>query len=142
MKVFNYLLFLFVLVILYLGLQPTPIEKTYFSEMEKQEEKPEKLLPNDWMYMQRAFPTGKIDKAVYRKAKNIGQRLRQTPNPERNDRFEKTWSPAGSNNIGGRVSALAMPNSNPNKIYAGVASGGIFLLKMQVKTGFQSSMMP
>lgn len=127
MKVFNYLLFLFVLVILYLGLQPTSIEKTYFSEMEKQEEKPEKLLPNDWMYMQRAFPTGKIDKAVYRKAKNIGQRLRQTPNPERNDRFEKAWSPAGSTNIGGRVSTLAMPNSNPNKIYAGVASGGIFL---------------
>ena len=125
MKIFNYLLLAFVAIALVLGLLPSSNESN--SRAESFEEKRDKLEPNDWLYFQRAFPNGKIDKRVYRAAKNIGLRMRAQPNAARNTLYTQAWQVEGPFNIGGRISAIAMPNSDSNKIYAGAASGGVFL---------------
>ena len=78
-----------------------------------------------WWYSQRAYPYDLIPKGSFEKAsKYVKQTLNKgksisdvTPNP---------WISLGPTNIGGRVLALAVDPSNPNIIWAGSASGGLW----------------
>jgi len=78
-----------------------------------------KKLPHDFMFMQRAFPTGKIrtDAAeLGRKWKR--QKSRQSLNIN--------WDLVGPLNIGGRITDIEIPIDEADTYFVGAASGGIF----------------
>ncbi len=76
-------------------------------------------LPHDFMFMQRAYPTGKIrtdarPKAIAWKKQQPGQRQ------------SNLWEAVGPLNIGGRITDIEIPNDHADIYYVGAASGGIF----------------
>lgn len=83
------------------------------------EERGEKY-PFDLMFMQRAYPSGEISTAAYSEAI---QWKRQAAN--RNTANE-VWQFSGPLNIGGRITDIEIPSSQPDVYYVGAASGGIF----------------
>lgn len=80
--------------------------------------------PSDWLYCQRAYPTGKIDRAAYYSA--IRQKQRTMDLMQQSRTPMPTWEYRGPDNIGGRITDLAIHPSDHNTIYAGAASGGLF----------------
>ena len=83
----------------------------------------DKRVPNEWMYAQRAYPQGKIDKQAYLDALRYKQGLIQNNSTEN---FTEVWEFKGPTNVGGRVSDLEVPVNSTETIYVGTASGGIF----------------
>ena len=82
-----------------------------------------RMVPEDWFYQQRAFPSGKIDRAAYQRARaDMARHNRKTSNL----RGVSTWNPVGPLNIGGRITDLEMWPDDQQTILAGTASGGIF----------------
>lgn len=81
---------------------------------------PEKA-PNDWLYMQRAFPYGLIDTRAYFKA--IADKKTKFSNT---GRFNAEWKFCGPTNQSGRITDIEMTQGFPQTIYVGSASGGIF----------------
>jgi photosystem II stability/assembly factor-like uncharacterized protein len=77
--------------------------------------------PNDWFFQQRAFPYQEINY----EARTAAWQQAQTARQALASRGEG-WVFEGPLNIGGRISAIAMPLSDMQTIYAGAASGGIF----------------
>ena len=78
-------------------------------------------LPNDWMGYQRTYPHGKIKQSHYLTALKDAQSLH---NNSVNRDLE--WELLGPTNIGGRITDLASHPSEPEIIYVGAASGGIY----------------
>lgn len=79
--------------------------------------------PNDWFYMQRAFPYQQINQEAYFEAARQAWKMKQESFSLRES---DPWELAGPLNIGGRISAVAMHSENTETIYVGAASGGIF----------------
>ena len=77
--------------------------------------------PNDWFFLQRAFPYQEINYEA-RNAAWMQSKVVRRANPDRGE----GWAFEGPVNTGGRISAIAMPPSDWQTIYAGAASGGIF----------------
>lgn len=77
--------------------------------------------PNDWFFRQRAYPYSEINYAARTAAWQQSQLFRKA-----NAIRGEGWLFEGPLNIGGRISAIAMPASSVTTIYAGAASGGIF----------------
>ena len=79
--------------------------------------------PNEWFFMQRAFPKGEINNEVYIQSLKAAKTLK-------NEQFAKNdsslWEFAGPLNIGGRLTDVEMHPSDMQTIYAAAASGGIF----------------
>ncbi len=81
----------------------------------------DKKYPSDYMYMQRAYPKGKIDLKAYQNA------LKSTQiNTSVHKDYTNPWLSQGPDNISGRITDIEMPYDNQDIIYAGSASGGIF----------------
>lgn len=78
--------------------------------------------PNDWFFLQRAFPYSEINY----EARNEAFFSYQGKKAEASVIRGEGWVFEGPVNIGGRISALAMPEDDIQTIYAGAASGGIF----------------
>ena len=76
--------------------------------------------PNDWFFLQRAFPYSEINYEGRALAWTQSQKLRNNSL----DRGEG-WILKGPENIGGRISALAI-TPDGQTVFAGAASGGIF----------------
>lgn len=75
-----------------------------------------------WYFEQRAYPVGSIPIDWREKAlQNIERK-----NLPKNTKSLLSWTSVGPHNIGGRVRAIAISNSNPNLVYASSVSGGIF----------------
>jgi len=91
------------------------------SYQDKKTETAVKKAPNDWFFLQRAFPYPEINYEARQLAWEQSQKIRH----ERVVRG-KGWVFKGPLNIGGRISAVAMDPSDMQTIYAGAASGGIF----------------
>ncbi len=96
---------------------------TIFSCSRPEEEREDRLFPNDWFYMQRAYPTGRINHEAYVKAIHRAAQMR---NQSISRTMTGTWEFRGPLNIGGRISAVAMHPSDMETIFAGAASGGVF----------------
>jgi photosystem II stability/assembly factor-like uncharacterized protein len=83
----------------------------------------ESVKPNEWFFMQRAFPQGEINHEVYLQSLKAAKSLK-------NDRLNKNdssvWAFAGPLNIGGRLTDVEMHPSDMETIYAAAASGGVF----------------
>jgi photosystem II stability/assembly factor-like uncharacterized protein len=78
--------------------------------------------PNDWFFLQRAFPYGEINYEA-----RITAYLESQAALAKTDYSDgEGWVLGGPVNIPGRISALAMHPGNMEVIYAGTASGGIF----------------
>jgi photosystem II stability/assembly factor-like uncharacterized protein len=79
--------------------------------------------PNEWFFMQRAFPVGEINYEVYLKSLKSSQVFR---NEQHVKKDSSLWEFAGPLNIGGRLTDVEMHPSDMQTIYAAAASGGIF----------------
>lgn len=76
--------------------------------------------PFDLMFMQRAYPDGKINTSAYSEAI---QWKKQTAN---RSTANEIWQFSGPLNIGGRITDIEIPSGQPDVYYVGAASGGIF----------------
>jgi hypothetical protein len=80
--------------------------------------------PTDWLYAQRAYPSGIINHEIYLDALHQAQNLRNQSNILRGG--AANWTFAGPSNTGGRITSLAIHPSDAQTIYIGAAAGGIF----------------
>ncbi|UCB51952.1 MAG: glycosyl hydrolase [Candidatus Zixiibacteriota bacterium] len=88
----------------------------------EEEEKEEEKKPNDWFFMQRAYPLGDIPIDQYLGSIQQAQQMRE----KISTKDAVVWSEAGPTNIPGRITDLAIHPDYPNTIYAGAACGGVF----------------
>ncbi len=79
--------------------------------------------PNEWFFMQRAYPTGEINHDAYIHSVKQAQQFRNFQNYTEDTTF---WEFAGPTNIVGRLTDVEMHPSSMETIYAGAASGGVF----------------
>lgn len=84
------------------------------------EEKKDGKYPFDFMFMQRAYPSGEINTSAYSEAI---QWKRQSANK---NTANEVWQFSGPLNIGGRITDIEIPSTQPEVYYVGAASGGIF----------------
>ena len=76
--------------------------------------------PHDFMFMQRAYPTGEIRTDAYAEAVSWKkEQLQRSSN-------SAIWEFAGPVNIGGRITDIEIPIDQAQTYYVGAASGGIF----------------
>ncbi len=79
--------------------------------------------PNDWFFLQRAFPYPDVNYQVYQNSMNQVLKMKAEA---KNTRAGGEWELAGPLNIGGRVNAVAMHPDVMSTFYIGAASGGVF----------------
>ena len=80
-------------------------------------------VPEDWFYMQRAYPSGNIDRQAFYRARAQQQPYAFT---DKNLRSDPIWENVGPVNIGGRITDIEMWPGDTATILSGTASGGIF----------------
>ncbi|MEP7267054.1 MAG: T9SS type A sorting domain-containing protein [Saprospiraceae bacterium] len=95
-----------------------------FSKKESEER------PSDWFYAQRAYPHQTIPQEQYLSAlQEIQTKSRATFRSN-----EQQWQFAGPTNIGGRITDIEASPLDPDLIYIGAASGGVFKSKNRGKS--------
>lgn len=77
----------------------------------------------DFWNTQRAYPNKDIPDEIYYKAFEYSKSL---PLLKATEDSNDTWKPMGPHNIGGRTISIAINPKNPNTIFAGAASGGLW----------------
>lgn len=77
--------------------------------------------PGEWMYHQRAFPFGKIN----RRAITEGIQITKEAHLRRRS-LEEPWINAGPYNIGGRITAIALHPTDQDIMYVGASVGGLW----------------
>ena len=94
------------------------------SDKSHQKTQPENIFaPDEWIFMQRSFPYGKIDEAAQNKA--IQQALEERVF-QKNKNLQNEWEFVGPVNLGGRITDIEVPSGSDNTVYTAAASGGIF----------------
>lgn len=83
----------------------------------------EMKFPNDIEYIKRTFPFDKAAPDAHLEALKQGQELRKQAELSESS---VAWEFAGPVNIGGRTSDIEYDPINPNIVYAGAATGGVF----------------
>lgn len=91
-------------------------KRSNFHESEMSEK-----LPTDYMFMQRAYPTGEIKPDAQRLAADWRKNQLEVRSSQ-----SAIWEFAGPLNIGGRLTDIEMVSGAQNTVYVGAASGGIF----------------
>ncbi len=74
--------------------------------------------PSDYMYLQRSYPHGKIDKEDFRKGYAVAQKMAKQSSSRNGE-----WENVGPNLVGGRIVDIEGAGST---LYVSAASGGIF----------------
>jgi len=82
-----------------------------------------KQMPNQWFYMQRAYPYKSIPKGKFLSAIDEAKTLRKNSKGGMRD---IVWEVAGPTNIPGRVTDIIVPHDDTATIYVASAAGGIF----------------
>lgn len=80
--------------------------------------------PNEWAMLQRTFPFGTADKDAMLQAIDAANKMKKRLHKP--DGANAEWEFVGPTNIGGRISALVYNPLDPQIIYAGAATGGVF----------------
>lgn len=96
------------------------IQKTNETGAQKLERKSK---PSDWAWLQRTFPHGTADKTAHLEALQQAHKMRSLAKASTQ---EAEWQFAGPTNIGGRISDIEFNPLNPEIVYAGAATGGVF----------------
>ena len=86
-------------------------------------EAPRPVPENDYFYLQRVSPDGRLNLKARREALRQARELRERAGPALE---AGEWQLRGPLNVGGRVSDLAGDLGNPAKFYVGAASGGVW----------------
>ena len=76
--------------------------------------------PHDFMFMQRAYPTGELKTDAYAEA------VRWKKDRQQRSNAAVLWEFAGPANVGGRITDIEIPIDEAQTYYVGTASGGIF----------------
>lgn len=76
--------------------------------------------PSDYLWAQRAYPYGTVPSEAYYQA------LEWTNNQAQARGNNLNWELAGPNNVGGRITDVAMHSSDLQTVYAASASGGVW----------------
>ncbi|MBZ0326410.1 MAG: T9SS type A sorting domain-containing protein [Altibacter sp.] len=76
--------------------------------------------PHDYMFMQRAYPTGEIKTNAYSEA------IQWKKNVAEHTSGGLLWEFAGPTNVGGRITDIEIPIDQAQTYYVGAASGGVF----------------
>ncbi|MBC8487211.1 MAG: T9SS type A sorting domain-containing protein [Bacteroidetes bacterium] len=99
----------------------------YLTLIKKSDEYPsgasQEKQPNEWFFMQRAFPQGEINHKIYLKSLKQSRQFRKQQLIKKDS---SVWEFAGPTNIGGRITDVEMYPTNMEIIYIGAASGGVF----------------
>ena len=77
--------------------------------------------PHDFMFMQRAYPSGEINTSAFAQAI---QWKKQSISQDKAS--AELWEFVGPLNTGGRITDVEIPIDDANTYYVGTASGGIF----------------
>lgn len=93
------------------------------SAEKRNEKNSEAKYPSDIEYIKRTFPFGQADPDAHLEALRKGQEMRRIAEA---DNSVPQWEFAGPVNIGGRISDLEYDPNNPQIVYAGAATGGVF----------------
>ncbi|MBS1518128.1 MAG: T9SS type A sorting domain-containing protein [Bacteroidetes bacterium] len=91
--------------------------------LKKDQNTEELKYPSDIEYIKRTFPFYKADPDAHLVALKQAQEMRSATE---SDNSTPSWEFAGPVNIGGRFSDIEFDPLNPNTVYAGAATGGIF----------------
>jgi photosystem II stability/assembly factor-like uncharacterized protein len=83
------------------------------------------MRPAEWAWLQRTYPFYNADPSVYRKAIEEHNALLRSRNALSKGASVQ-WEFAGPLNVGGRVVDIEFNPLNPNIVYAGAATGGVF----------------
>lgn len=94
---------------------------SFRESIQKKEPGPDSY-PAEWAWMQRTFPFWKADNEAFRDEMKKAQLMRSTATDYK--LYPVTF--AGPNNIGGRISDIEFNPQDPNIVYAGAATGGVF----------------
>ncbi len=82
--------------------------------------------PNDWFYMQRAWPSGQINHEARLEAVEEARAMRGDTPFAANKAAATDWTLLGPTNVGGRITDVVADTSNTDIIYVGAASGGVW----------------
>jgi photosystem II stability/assembly factor-like uncharacterized protein len=84
--------------------------------------------PSEWSWVQRTFPHFQYDEDAYRLAFEQKKLMlnQQSANYLAKGKSIPGWEFAGPINIGGRVVDIEFNPNNPNIVYAGASTGGVF----------------
>lgn len=77
--------------------------------------------PNQWFFQQRAFPQNQIPLKTWRQAREQALTDREAVRWT-----APSWTQRGPENIGGRITDIAVDPSDDDIVYAGAAEGGVF----------------
>ena len=77
--------------------------------------------PHDFMFMQRAYPSGQLNTSAFREAVQWKKK-----NSSQEKAVSELWEFVGPLNTGGRITDVEIPLNDANTYYVGTASGGIF----------------
>ncbi|MEW6051890.1 MAG: thrombospondin type 3 repeat-containing protein [Candidatus Zixiibacteriota bacterium] len=82
--------------------------------------------PNEWFLFQRAYPFDTVPNDKYRAAVTYTEDLLASASFKRTPFAASVWSEAGPSNIPGRITDIEALVSDPAKVYAASAAGGVF----------------
>ncbi len=82
--------------------------------------------PSDWAYRQRAYPYDELNYGQYEEARDQAVAMRRAARANQKTKSLGTWVEEGPTNIGGRVTDIEMHPVVADRLYAAMASGGIF----------------
>lgn len=80
-----------------------------------------KMAPNDWIGKQKLYPNGCFSHEQYLFALREASALQASSVAK-----GAVWNEAGPNNIGGRITDIAVDHVNPSTFYIAAATGGIY----------------
>ena len=82
--------------------------------------------PSDWFSFQRSYPDQYLDLKAYKEALVSAANTNNTLRNMSVGGWNASWTLEGPTNTGGRINCVAIHPSNPNILYAGNSTGGVF----------------
>ena len=128
MKLFNILAVLISLFLTIIFFSNNFFSGNQFLTSNEKDKKATKLYPYEWAYLKKTFPYMDADPRAYLDAIEQAHKLNRETATKRIDKGLNAvaWEFAGPLNVGGRVVDIEFNPSNPDIIYAGFATGGVF----------------
>ncbi|MCW8813913.1 MAG: T9SS type A sorting domain-containing protein [Chlorobium sp.] len=128
MKHFNTLILLVSVSISMIFLSENFINESFRISSKENDEKESKLYPYEWSYLKKTWPYLNADPQAYLDAIEQAHKLNKQTVENRLSKGLTTtaWEFAGPVNVGGRVVDIEFNPSDPNIVYAGFSTGGVF----------------